>query len=69
MKGTPMRRSLTALSAAITPRKTAAALFAAAALGAGIAPAVMSVTAAAAPGAAVAMHYEGGSAQPGMYHD
>lgn len=46
MKGTSMRKIL-------------AALFTAAALGAGIAPAVMSVTAAAAPGAAAAMHYEG----------
>ena len=59
---------LAALLSAITPKRAAAGLFAAAALGAGITPAVMSVTATAAPAAAVAsapnMYF---AAQPDMY--
>ena len=49
-----MRKILTALIWAVTPKRAAATMFAAAALGAGIAPAVLSVTAAAAPAASVA---------------
>ena len=62
--------------AAITPKRAAAALFATAALGAGIAPAVLSATATAAPAASVAMYYTGSSAHnlvgdsgPNMYFD
>ena len=61
--------------AAITPKRAAAALFAMAALGAGIAPAVLSATATAAPAASVAMytrlsaHNLVGDSGPNMYFD
>lgn len=63
-------RFLTDLIAAVTPKRAAAGLFATVALGAGVAPAVLSVTATAAPATAVAsapgMHYE---TSPGMHYE
>ncbi len=66
-----MRKILAALIWAVTPKRAAATMFAAAALGAGIAPAVQSVTAAApavvaaAPAASPEMHY---GAAPDMHY-
>ena len=49
-------------------RKYLAALFAAAALASAGAAAIVPAAASAAPATSVAMHYEGGSAGPGMYY-